>query len=364
MSAERDILRALQGVSDPEVGVNIVDLGLIYSIEIDCDQVRIVMTMTTPACPMHSYLTEEIRETILAEFEKVAEAEVRLVWEPAWVAKDDFRARKASARLAVKEERAMELVSEWLSDLRTHLDYEPTVTDVRVGVFYTAVEISGGEVGVTFTPRDLSDTVCCPKTAAGVPPAGRLGGVKAWELANYAMSPSPLRRAIGVVTLNALSAAAIARNGLPEGLVREDLDGLGAVEVAPDDAVVMVGAFIPFIKVLKGRVADRRLIDKHPGALKNDEQALWVSPERAPQVLQKASVVILSGSTLVEGGAEEPLNWSKALKSDAGLREHVVKSGLARLRLRARACASRLAFDANWPPMAEDVLPGLMPCSN
>jgi metal-sulfur cluster biosynthetic enzyme len=84
MPAEPDILRALHGVSDPEVGVNIVDLGLIYSIEIDQGKVRIIMTMTTPACPMHSYLIQEVRETILAEFEEVAEVEVRLVWEPAW----------------------------------------------------------------------------------------------------------------------------------------------------------------------------------------------------------------------------------------------------------------------------------------
>jgi uncharacterized protein (DUF4213/DUF364 family) len=208
----------------------------------------------------------------------------------------------------------MELVSEWLSDLRTCLDYEPTVTDVRVGVFYTAVEISGGEVGVAFTSRDLSDTVCCPKTAAGAPPAGRLDGVNAWELANYAIAPSPLRRAIGVATLNALSAAAIARCGLPEGLRREGLDGLGAVEIAPEDAVVMVGAFIPFIKTLTGRVTDLRVIDKHHGALKSDEQALWVPPERAPEVLRKARVVILSGSTLVEGGAEELLDLSKAAR--------------------------------------------------
>jgi uncharacterized protein len=207
----------------------------------------------------------------------------------------------------------MNLVAEWLSDLRTNLNDDLTVTDVRVGVFYTAVEISIGEVGVAFTPRDLSDTVCCPKTAAA-PPAGRLGGVGAWELADYTISPSPLRRAVGVATLNALSAAAIARHGLPEGLLREGLDALMALELAPEDAVVMVGAFIPFIKALKGRVTDLRVIDKHPGALKSDEQTLWVPPERAPEVLHKASVVILSGSTLVEGGAEELLDLSKAAR--------------------------------------------------
>ncbi len=81
---ERDILRILSGVNDPEIGVNIVDLGLIYSIEINDDKVRIVMTMTTPACPMHSYLTEQVRETILDELEEVAKVEVQLVWEPAW----------------------------------------------------------------------------------------------------------------------------------------------------------------------------------------------------------------------------------------------------------------------------------------
>jgi metal-sulfur cluster biosynthetic enzyme len=84
MPAERDILRVLHAVSDPEVEVNIVDLGLIYSVEIDGGRVRIVMTMTTPACPMHSYLTEEVREAILAEFEEISEVEVQLVWEPAW----------------------------------------------------------------------------------------------------------------------------------------------------------------------------------------------------------------------------------------------------------------------------------------
>ena len=85
MPVERDISRVLHGISDPEVGVNIVDLGLIYGIEIGGEKVRIIMTMTTPACPMHSYLTEEVREAILAEFEEeIADVEVDLVWDPAW----------------------------------------------------------------------------------------------------------------------------------------------------------------------------------------------------------------------------------------------------------------------------------------
>jgi metal-sulfur cluster biosynthetic enzyme len=84
MLSEKDILQALHGINDPEVGVNIVDLGLIYSAEVVGDRVRIVMTMTTPACPMHSYLTEQVRETILTEYEELAHVEVELVWDPPW----------------------------------------------------------------------------------------------------------------------------------------------------------------------------------------------------------------------------------------------------------------------------------------
>jgi metal-sulfur cluster biosynthetic enzyme len=84
MVSEEEILRVLRGVNDPEVGVNIVDLGLIYSTEIHGDRVRVVMTMTTPACPMHSYLTEEVREAILGQYEQMEDVELELVWEPRW----------------------------------------------------------------------------------------------------------------------------------------------------------------------------------------------------------------------------------------------------------------------------------------
>ena len=68
---EHEVLSALRDVYDPEVGLNIVDLGLVYSTAIDGSRLRIAMTMTTPACPMHAYLTEEVRETLLSRFEQL-----------------------------------------------------------------------------------------------------------------------------------------------------------------------------------------------------------------------------------------------------------------------------------------------------
>jgi metal-sulfur cluster biosynthetic enzyme len=84
MVTEANILQALRGVNDPEVGVNVVDLGLIYSTEIDGDKVRVVMTMTTPACPLHSYLTGQVREAIVSRHKEIAQVDVVLVWEPVW----------------------------------------------------------------------------------------------------------------------------------------------------------------------------------------------------------------------------------------------------------------------------------------
>lgn len=79
-----DIVReALRSVIDPEAGMNIVDLGLVYGIETAQGQVRVTMTMTTPACPMGSMITEEARKAIGAIAPSAA-IEVQLVWEPPW----------------------------------------------------------------------------------------------------------------------------------------------------------------------------------------------------------------------------------------------------------------------------------------
>lgn len=84
MLTEDDVLRVLRKVTDPEAGVNIVDLGLIYSVEILGGRVHVMMTMTTPACPMHSYLVQQVREAILDEYEELENLAVDLVWDPQW----------------------------------------------------------------------------------------------------------------------------------------------------------------------------------------------------------------------------------------------------------------------------------------
>src|SRR3990172_11204518 len=170
----------------------------------------------------------------------------------------------------------MNAVEAWLTDLGRLLSEEPIkVSDVRIGVFYTAAQLSSGEVGLAFTPRDQADTVCCPRSAAAAPQAGRLAGQDAWALCREATNPNSLRRAVGGAVLNALSARALARAGVPGGALLPGGDALPAAGVGPEDRVAMVGAFVPFIKALKGRVAQLWVVDSHRDALKGDELPFW-----------------------------------------------------------------------------------------
>lgn len=80
---EVTILRALQEVIDPEIGCNIVDLGLIYNIQITGAKVLVTMTLTTPGCPMHESIARGVQMALL-NLDGVEEAEVEVVWEPPW----------------------------------------------------------------------------------------------------------------------------------------------------------------------------------------------------------------------------------------------------------------------------------------
>ena len=70
-------------VIDPELGVNIVDLGLVYDVRISDRDVEIVMTLTTQGCPLGGFIEDEILDC-LAQAPQVGRVKVTLVWEPPW----------------------------------------------------------------------------------------------------------------------------------------------------------------------------------------------------------------------------------------------------------------------------------------
>ena len=80
-----DVVRkALRGVKDPELGLNIVDIGLVYDIAVtEAGDVRVKMTLTSPGCPSGPEIMEDAK-LVVEQMEGVNSAEVELVWEPYW----------------------------------------------------------------------------------------------------------------------------------------------------------------------------------------------------------------------------------------------------------------------------------------
>lgn len=85
MYTKEEIFKAVSTVNDPEVGFNLVELGLIY--DGTCDEegnVIVTMTLSTKACPLHQMIVNWVEEAVLRELPKVQNATANVIWEPAW----------------------------------------------------------------------------------------------------------------------------------------------------------------------------------------------------------------------------------------------------------------------------------------
>jgi metal-sulfur cluster biosynthetic enzyme len=83
MATEEKVWETLKQIEDPEVGLNIVDLGLVYDVDVDESTVNIRMTLTSPACPVGPQILNGSK-LVVEELEGVDEVNVELVWEPFW----------------------------------------------------------------------------------------------------------------------------------------------------------------------------------------------------------------------------------------------------------------------------------------
>ena len=83
MVTMEEIVKALKECYDPEIPVNVWDLGLIYDVSVDGDKVHVKMTLTAPGCPMHAFISRDVKEK-LQSISGVKEATVEVVWDPPW----------------------------------------------------------------------------------------------------------------------------------------------------------------------------------------------------------------------------------------------------------------------------------------
>src|ERR1700751_4589320 len=140
-----------------------------------------------------------------------------------------------------------------------------TVERAVVGLFFTGVELSNGIAGACATPiKTIPEAVCCPSSAMAMPFPGKLRGRPAFDLAREALGDNGIRRAIGIAAMNALADTCWRRRPPPETELRLGIDAFDATEVRHGDKVVVVGAFVPFLRELKRRRQPFLVLEQDP----------------------------------------------------------------------------------------------------
>ena len=83
MPTKEEVVDALRGVEDPELGMDIVELGLLYDVEVEGPKVKVIHTLTSMGCPVGPMIQENV-DQIVREMPDVEDVEVELTWDPPW----------------------------------------------------------------------------------------------------------------------------------------------------------------------------------------------------------------------------------------------------------------------------------------
>ena len=177
-----------------------------------------------------------------------------------------------------------------------------------IGLFFTGVKLDTGIAGACATPlRSIPEAVCCPSSAMAMPFPGKLRGRRARELLRETEAVSGIRRAVGIATMNALAAMCWERRAMPDVALQSDVDAYDAANIQPGENVVVVGAFVPFLKALKHAAQPFTVLEMDAATLKPDELAYFRPAKQACHVVPSADVVLITGTTLLNDTLENLL---------------------------------------------------------
>ena len=179
------------------------------------------------------------------------------------------------------------------------------------GLFFTGVKLDAGPgmaaAGTCATPHDAAPAdICCPLDAHRVA-FRRIAGRKAAELMQDAATGSGLQRAVGIATLNALADLCWQRRPCVGVDLLPGADAFEAAAPAAGEQVVLVGAFIPFLKELKRRRQPYLVLERSPAPLKSEELPFYRPAEEAATVVPLADLLLITGSTLITDTLEDLL---------------------------------------------------------
>jgi uncharacterized protein (DUF4213/DUF364 family) len=194
-----------------------------------------------------------------------------------------------------------------LRTLGTDLD-RIVIERAVIGLFFTGVKLNTGVAGACATPlRSIPEAVCCPSSAMAMPFPNKLRGRLARDLLKETAALSGIRRAVGIATMNALADMCWERRATPEVELRAGVDAYDAANIQAGEHVVVVGAFVPFLKALKRSGQPFTVLEMDPATLKPDELTHFRPAAQAAQVVPEADVVLITGTTLLNDTIEQLL---------------------------------------------------------
>ncbi|HML06933.1 MAG TPA: DUF364 domain-containing protein [Xanthobacteraceae bacterium] len=183
-----------------------------------------------------------------------------------------------------------------------------TIERAVVGLFFTGVKLATGHVGACATPiKAIPEAVCCPSSAAAMPFPGKMRGRRAVRFLDEARQQDGIRRAVGIATMNALAALCWDRRPHPDVDMEIGTDAFDAAGIRPGQMVVVVGAFVPFLRELKRRGQPYLVLEQDPAMLKAEEMPFYRHAAQAPVVVPQADVLLVTGTTLINDTLDEIL---------------------------------------------------------
>jgi uncharacterized protein len=205
------------------------------------------------------------------------------------------------------------ILRETLAAIAGILKDEPiTVERTVIGLFFTGVKLSNGIAGACATPiKTIPEAVCCPSSAMAMPFPGKFKGRPALALAHEGLAAGGIRRAVGIAAMNALADTCWRRRPHPLMELKSGVDAFDATEIRPGDKVVVVGAFVPFLKALKARRQPFLVLEQDPATLKADELPFFRPAEMADSVVPEADVLLVTGTTLLNDTLERLLSFAR-----------------------------------------------------
>ena len=144
-----------------------------------------------------------------------------------------------------------------------------------------------------------------------MPFPGKLKGRPAFDLAREALGENSIRRAVGIAAMNALADTCWRHRPHPETELRFGIDAFDATEIRAGDKVVVVGAFVPFLRELKRRRQPFLVLEQDPATLKAEELPFFRPAEQAAAVVPEADVLLITGTTLINDTLEALLAAAK-----------------------------------------------------